>query len=112
MTENAAPQDSALRPAESDLHPADPADDLTGNTSAGAGPDERDAAPSAGDPLPGDPLPDDPLPDDRRPGDGSVRHDPPDEPDAMRTAAHGREAAAARADLSDDRPTPAASPAD
>jgi hypothetical protein len=32
MTENAVPEDSALRPAESDLHPADPADDLTANT--------------------------------------------------------------------------------
>ena len=44
MTENAdlengapaAPEDSALRPAGSDLHPADPADDLTGNTSGGS----------------------------------------------------------------------------
>ena len=95
MTENAAPQDSApqdsaLRPAESDLHPADPTDDLTANTTGGT----------------------DALPGDATPGDGAVAHDPPDEPDAMRTAAYGREAAAARADTSDERPTPTATPAD
>jgi hypothetical protein len=59
MTENASPHDSALRPAGSDLHPADPADDLTANT-----------------------------------------------------AEHGRESAAARADTSDDVPTPTETPAD
>jgi hypothetical protein len=89
MTDNAAPQDSALRPAESDLHPADPTDDLTANTTTG-----------------------DTLPGDAAPGDGAVAHDPPDAPDAMRTAACGREAAAARADTSDERPTPTATPAD
>jgi hypothetical protein len=87
MTENAAPQDSALRPAESDLHPADPTDDLTANTTGA-------------------------RPGDAAPGDGAVAHDPPDAPDAMRTATHGREAAAARADTSDERPTPTATPAD
>ena len=52
MTENAAPQDSALRPAESDLHPADAADDLTANTaeygreSAAAHPDTSDDVPT------------------------------------------------------------------
>ena len=92
MTDNAAPQDSALRPAESDLHPADPTDDLTANTTGGTDADT--------------------LPGDATPGDGAVAHDPPDAPDAMRTATYGREAAAARADTSDERPTPTATPAD
>ena len=116
-----APEDSALRPAESDLHPADPTDDLTGNT-PGAD-DVRGPDPAA--PLPGDTLP----------GDGSVAHDRPEQPDAMRTAyrsssasrqsrpaqpaeegdaalpRHGR-GTAVPADLSDDRPTPTATPAD
>lgn len=94
----ASPEDSALRPPESDLHPADPADDLTANT---PGADDDPA-----------PDPDEPLPGDTVPGDGSVAHDHPGQPDAMRTAAVGRETAAARADLSDDRPTPTATPAD
>jgi len=90
MTDNADPQDSALRPAGSDLHPADPADDLTANTPSGATDDgPRDVAPA--EPLPGDSVP----------GDGSVEHDAPHEPDAMRTATYGRESAAARADTAD-----------
>ena len=113
MTENAdlengapaAPEDSALRPAESDLHPADPADDLTGNTPSGST-DSSDA------PAPDAPAPDAALPGDSVPGDGAVEHDQPDVPDAMRTATTGREAAAARADTSDDKPTPTATPAD
>jgi hypothetical protein len=123
MTENAdlangasaAPEDSALRPAESDLHPADPADDLTGNTSGGSTVSSDAPAPDA--PAPDAPAPDAPapvaaLPGDSVPGDGAVEHDRPDVPDAMRTATTGREAAAARADTSDDRPTPTATPAD
>jgi hypothetical protein len=107
MTENAdgenaapvAPEDSALRPAESDLHPADPTDDLTGNTPGGSA--ESGDAPDAAA-----------LSEDAVPGDGTVEHDPPNQPDAMRTAPTGREAAAARADTSDNRPTPTATPAD
>jgi hypothetical protein len=112
VTENGDPEDSALRPAESDLHPADPADDLTGNTpaGAGAGPDER--VPADEPAAPGEPAPDEARSGDRIPGDGSVEHDRPDEPDAMRTVERGRETAAARADLSDDKPTPTATPAD
>ena len=108
MTENAdlengasaAPEDSALRPAESDLHPADPADDLTGNTPGGST-DGSDG-----------PAPDAALPGDSVPGDGTVEHDRSDVPDAMRTATTGRETVAARADTSDDKPTPTAAPAD
>ena len=99
-TENTSPEDSALRPAGSDLHAVDSADDLTGNTPGQAA--ESDDAPD----------PDDALPGDSHPGDGAVEHDPPNQPDAMRTAATGRESAAARADISDDRPTPTATPAD
>ncbi len=117
MTENAdlengasaAPEDSALRPAESDLHPADPADDLTGNTPGGATGSSTD---SSGAPAPDGPAPDAALPGDSVPGDGAVEHDRSDVPDAMRTATTGREAAAARADTSDDKPTPTAAPAD
>ena len=112
MTENAdlengasaAPEDSALRPAESDLHPADPADDLTGNTPGGS--TSSDAPARAAQ------APDAALPGDSVPGDGAVEHDRPDVPDAMRTATTGREAAAARADTSDDKATPTATPAD
>ena len=118
MTENAdlengasaAPEDSALRPAESDLHPADPADDLTGNT-PGDSADSSDApVPEA--PVPDVAAPDAALPGDSVPGDGTVEHDRSDVPDAMRTATTGRETAAARADTSDDKPTPTAAPAD
>jgi hypothetical protein len=117
MTENAdlangasaAPEESALRPAESDLHPADPADDLTGDTEGGS----TDSSTESSDaPAPNDPAPDAPLPGDSVPGDGAVEHDRPDVPDAMRTASTGRETATARADTSDDRPTPTATPAD
>jgi len=123
MTENAdlengasaAPEDSALRPAESDLHPADPADDLTGNT-PGDSADSSDApvpeAPVPEAPVPDTAAPDAALPGDSVPGDGTVEHDRSDVPDAMRTAATGRETAAARADTSDDKPTPTAAPAD
>ena len=133
MTENAdlengasaAPEDSALRPAESDLHPADPADDLTGNT-PGDSADSSDApvpeAPVPEAPVPEAPVPEAPVPDvaapdaalpgDSVPGDGTVEHDRSDVPDAMRTATTGRETAAARADTSDDKPTPTAAPAD
>jgi hypothetical protein len=97
---NAAPEDSALRPAESDLHAVDSTDDLTANTPGGAA-ESSDAA---------DPA--DALPGDSHPGDGAVEHDPPNQPDAMRTAEQGREAAAARADTTDDKPTPTATPAD
>ena len=124
MTENAdlengasaAPEDSALRPAESDLHPADPADDLTGNT-PGDSADSSDAPVPASAPVPEAPVPDVAAPDaalpgDSVPGDGTVEHDRSDVPDAMRTATTGRETAAARADTSDDKPTPTAAPAD
>jgi hypothetical protein len=97
---SAAPEDSALRPAGSDLHAADPTDDLTANTPGGSG--EISDAPDPADTLPGD----------SHPGDGTIEHDPPNQPDAMRTAEVGREAAAARADTSDNRPTPTATPAD
>lgn len=100
----ASPEDSALRPAESDLHPADTADDLTANTPGG---DE-----DLGDDIPADDPDDRPLPGDRLPGDGTVDGGPPPQADAMRTFAVGRETAAAQADLSDERPTPTATPAE
>jgi hypothetical protein len=108
MTENAtsgnafadggppAPEDAALRPAGSDLHPADPADDLTANTTAGA--DDASEVPA----------PDGPLPAAPPSGDGGAH----DRPDALRTMTYGPEAAAAPADTPDDTPTPTASPAD
>ena len=87
--------DSALRPAESDLHPADPADDLTGNTPTGAGATSFDAAgtpveeetgwpvddAAVGEHLGGD------VPDTAEPEDGSaVPGRSTEAPDALRTA--------------------------
>ncbi len=105
MTENdTSPEDSALRPAGSDLRPADHPDDLTANTRGGR-PDDESAPPD-------DPV-DRPLPGDRLPGDGTV--DPgeqPHEADALRTAEYGREAEAARADTADGTAHPTPTPAD
>ena len=48
---------------------------------------------------------------DAHPGDGTVgEHPAHGETDALRTAAHGREAAAAAADVSDDAPVPQETP--
>ena len=79
---------------------ADPADDLTANTtSAPAGDGEEIDQGSA--PLPGDTLP----------GEGTVGGHPPSaDVDALRTAERGREADAARADTSDATPTPRETP--
>jgi hypothetical protein len=114
-------QDSALRPADSDLHPADPADDLSGNTPTGAGvtslgdagtaqADEtgwpvEDAA--VGEHLGGD------VPDAAPPEDGSVeRSRSTESPDALRTAEYGRESAKAAGNTSDAAPTPTETPVD
>ena len=78
---------------------ADPADDLTGNTSGDAGGDGPD-----GD---GDDAPD---PGDAIPGDGSVGTALPPDVDAVRTAEKGRETEAARADTSDSVPRPTETP--
>src|SRR4051794_32200639 len=77
---------------------ADPADDLTGNTSGDPGGDDGAADEGAADYAP--------YPDDTIPGDGSVGTDLPPDVDAVRTAEKGRETEAARADNSDSTPTP------
>jgi hypothetical protein len=80
---------------------ADPADDLTGNTSG---------APARGDGDDSDDGDDGDL-GDATPGDGSVdTHPPSPDVDAVRTAAHGRETDAARSDTSDAAPTPIETP--
>jgi hypothetical protein len=140
MEDGAAPRgtrDSALRPAASDLHPADPADDLSGNTPGGgtgtppaqdAGWPTEDAAdgealgadlPDASSPDASSPDasgpdasgPDAPLPGDTVPGDGTV--DPgrtASEVDALRTAEYGRESEDAAAVTSDSAPRPTETP--
>ena len=76
---------------------ADPADDLTGNTTGA--PDDGGDDDTDGDP------------DDAVPGDGSVdTHPPSPDVDAVRTAEHGRETDAARSDTSDAAPTPVETP--
>jgi hypothetical protein len=105
-------KESALRPAGSDLHPADPADDLTGGTSddgaADGGAAEGWPADDAAD---GDRLADE-LPD-VLPGDGTIEpHGSTESPDALRTAVHGREAAAAAENTSDNAPQPTETLAD
>jgi hypothetical protein len=109
-------RDSTLRPAESDLHPADPVDDLTENTPTGAGAagtaveDETgwpvdDAA--AGEHLGGD------VPDAAPPEDSSVERSRSTEtPDALRTAEYGRESKRAAANTSDAAPMPTETPVD
>ena len=90
----------------SGLHPADPADDLTGNTRDAGYPVED--GPDATLELTDDAAE---LTDgtsetgDETPGDGSVGH-PPRDVDALQTAVRGRETEAAEADVSDDAPTP------
>jgi hypothetical protein len=115
-------RDSALRPAASDLHPADPTDDLSGNTPGGstgtttaedAGWPTEDAADgeALGTDLPDASGPDAPWPGDTVPGDGTV--DPgrtAPEADALRTAEYGRESEEAAAVTSDSAPRPTETP--
>ena len=99
------PQESALRPAHSDLHPADPADDaLTDPSSGSAKPDS--------DVLDAEPAVDDGLEESAEPGDGTLAP-PPEAGDAdrLQTAEWGRESEAARADTSDSAPVPTETPA-
>jgi len=119
--ETGGTRDSALRPAGSDLHPADHADDLTGNTPGG---DETPPAESADWPaedaadgealaaeLPDAPGPDVAWPGDTVPGDGTVdpgRQAP--QADTLRTAEYGRESEDAAAVASDSVPTPTETP--
>jgi hypothetical protein len=114
-------RDSALRPAESDLHPADPADDLTGNTPTGAGVTSLGAADTAVEDETGWPVEDaavgedlgGDLPDAAPPEDGSVERSRSTEaPDALRTAEYGRESERAAAVTSDAAPTPTETPMD
>ena len=115
-TPSGGTQDSALRPAGSDLHPADHADDLSGNTPGGAGtaPSEDAGWPTEdaadGEALGAD-LPDTHWPGDTVPGDGTV--DPGQtapEADALRTAEYGRESEEAAAITSDLAPMPTETP--
>jgi hypothetical protein len=107
-------RESALRPAGSDLHPADHPDDLTGNT-PGADDTSDDGWP-ADDAADGDRLADelpDTLPGDSAPGDGTVEAPGSTEtPDAMRTAEHGRESQDAAKITSDSAPQPTETPVD
>jgi hypothetical protein len=126
-------RESALRPAESDLHPADPTDDLTGSTPTGAGATSVDAAGTAVEDETGWPVEDaavgdhlgSELPDTARPTDGGSEQDgrvapggsveqgrSTETPDALRTAEYGRESAQAAADTSDAAPTPTETPPD
>jgi hypothetical protein len=83
---------------------ADPADDLTGNTSGDPGGDDDGDDGAVGDG--GDGGDGAPYPGDTIPGDGSVGRALPPDVDAVRTAETGRETEAARADTSDSTPTP------
>ena len=87
------PQESALRPAHSDLHPADPADDALTDPSSGSSEPDSDVL-------------------DAEPGDGTLAP-PPEAGDAdrLQTAEWGRESEAARADTSDSAPVPTETPA-
>jgi hypothetical protein len=110
------PQESALRPARSDLHPADPADDTIDDPSSGSPQPDSSA-------LDTDPGADTLLEDESVPGDGTV--EPADSPgdgtiapppeagdaDRLQTAERGREAEAARANTSDSLPVPTETPA-
>jgi hypothetical protein len=117
-------RDSALRPAESDLHPADPSDDLTGNT-----PGSEEGTTDDGPPVPDDagwpsedpadadalraelPDADLPLPGDAVPGDGTVDQGrSPEEADTLHTAEYGRESGEAAAVTSDSAPRPRETP--
>jgi hypothetical protein len=122
-TERSDP-DGRLQHPGSGVHPADPMDDLTPRTGSDAvglpvedGPDGNlellDDAAGLTDAERGDgPVDAEAGSDDAVPGDGTVG-----EPlehgdvDAVRTVVHGRETAAAKADLSDDIPTPRETPA-
>ena len=111
------PQESALRPAHSDLHPADPADDaLTDPSSGSPEPDSGvlDAEPAVDDGLEESAEPGDGTvePGTRSPGDGTLAP-PPEAGDAdrLQTAEWGRESEAARADTSDSAPVPTETPA-
>jgi hypothetical protein len=111
-------EESALRPAGSDLHPGDPHDDFTGGT-------DDDAAHGTAEEWPGDDWPGDDaaagdrlgddLPDtlpEVLPGDGTVEpRGSTESPDALRTAEYGRESEAAAEIVSDDAPRPTETPA-
>jgi hypothetical protein len=114
--ETVVPEESALRPARSDLHPGDIADDLSANAPRGSAEpptQERHGGPAAWDGEPGldNGRPDDGLPRDVV-GDGTVAgHSETGDADRMSTAEYGREAEAARDNLSDSAPTPTETPA-
>jgi hypothetical protein len=120
-TEHGRPVSTRLQHPGPDLHPADPTDDLTGNT---------ESNPSG---LPVEDAPDGTLEltddaaeltdgvaavNDGTPGDGTAGDGTAGEPtahgdvDALRTAVRGRETDAAEANLSDEAPTPQETPAD
>ena len=105
--------DTGLQHPGSGLHPADATDDLTRDTDPG--PDgesdtdsETDGELDADPPAHGDGETADAVPGDGTAGTLPAHGDV----DVVRTALHGRETDAARADLSDDAPTPRDSPAD
>ena len=121
MTDTEPPRaaDAALRHPHPDLHPADVADDLTGNTERGAEPADGAGPADGGEPDGTDSAQSELLDDaaeltdsagaadDRTPGDGTVGSGPPlGDVDALRTAERGRGADAARADTRDSTPTP------
>ena len=98
------PGTAAQRHGKPGVHAADAIDDLSASTDRGAdhGDPEPDLVDDAADLVAASVDPGDAVP-----GDGSVGPGPEyGDADAMRTAAHGREEAAARDDTSDDTPTP------
>jgi hypothetical protein len=94
-----------------------PADDAADGDSLGADLPDADPpephVPGSGVSDPGFADPDVPLPDATQPGDGTVGTPAPTEqPDALRTAEHGRESARAAQITSDAAPMPPERPAD
>jgi hypothetical protein len=92
--------------AMTDVHPADPADDLTAGTSDDPAPEdaEPDAAPTVVDEAADA--------EGGTPGEGGGGAHPLEaDVDALQTVDHGRETDAARRDTSDSTPTPTETPA-
>jgi hypothetical protein len=105
--------DTGLQHPGSGLHPADATDDLTRGTDPDPEPQpEPEPDPDLDDEA--DPPADgDGETADAVPGDGTAGTLPAHgDVDVVRAAVHGRETDAARANLSDDAPTPRDSPAD
>ena len=103
--------DTGLQHPGSGLHPADPTDDLTRDTESdpdGDGDGDSETDLEADPPTHGDGETADAVP-----GDGTAGALPAHgDVDVVRAAVHGRETDAARANLSDDAPTPRDSPGD